>query len=317
MKIISPVFFALVFALVSSSAQADNSNGSNVIPFQINVQTQHFSTVENAQLETFEMMLMVNKMNYTPINLPGVNDYYKSGYILTTAEGIVMGYVVTNGKYVGTYWKLAFDPMMNPGQRQRLLQLITPYVQTTLNNLERAWEHVKHEQGNKPLRIVVDFLEPDLLAKKWALDLFGKYPEAVLEDTSKGTEFTFERIRSIMPPDMKSPAISATSGNVVSGYEFGRVYSPNLRRYLSFTDKGTLDVIDARTGKVVGTIVLPQSGAPRVQYTSTQVVLDYGAGQKRYHFGTGSYTLLYATENWRAPQRGQTVQRSCRDIFVL
>lgn len=294
---------------------AGASESGNVIPFQINIQTQPFQVMGTAELDLFELTLSKNKLEYIPINVPGFNDYYKSGLVLVAGDGSIIGYVVAGGRPVGTQWKLAFDVAMKASQRQRLLRLVTPYIQKSMQSLEIEWAHLQRSTGApaKPLPVVVDFLEPDVLARRWALDLFGKYPQAVMEDTSKGTSLSFERIRSLLPPETPRPSNTGTP--VVNGYVFGRIYSPNLNRYIEFRGD-QLEILDTKSGNVIGKLTLPQVGAPKIQFESTQIVLDYGPGEKRYHYGTGKFTLMYSYENWRAPTRPGSMQRTCREVFV-
>lgn len=312
-----PLVLSLLFAMSSVlSPCANASDSGNVVPFRINIKTQPYTVHGTAELDVFEMELLMKTGNYTPINVPGINDYYKNGFLITTMSGLVVGYVVTGGRYVGTHWKVAFHPDMKPTARGRVLQLMVPFVQRTMESLEVEWSHVQRANGAKakPLTVVVDFLGPDSIAKKWALELFAKYPHSIMEDTSKGTSLSFEDIRKQLPKDTRAQDTGKNS--VVQGYVFGRVYSPNLRRYME-QKNGMLEIFDSKSGKSLGAIVLPEEGTPKIRFDSTQVVLDYGPGKKRYHYGNGEYTLMYTYDNWQAPARSPVVQRTCRDIFVL
>ncbi len=313
--ILVPSVLINLFAMNARAASHDDSRLDNVVPFQISVTTVPFRSAGMNELEMFELKLQTQHLSYVPIGLPEVSDYYRKGVVLLAADGTVVGYVVTGGVGLGSFWKLGFDSEMTVHQRFRLLQLITPYVQQILQALESEWAMWKkaHPHGKqRGPQVVVDFLNSDGLARGWALEQFGRFAGATMEDSSKGIEISFERIRSLLPPGKKT-SNSQINSTVITSFQFGRVYSPNLRRYLRTYDGG-IEVIDSKNNKVIGTIALPEPGTPTLRYEAAQVVLEYP--HKRYHYGVGGYTLLYATDVWQAPPRGISIQRSCRDLFV-
>lgn len=300
--------------LFTFSVKGDDSNVTTITPLETNIRLRHFDTAWAPFMDNLELKLLQQHPSYLPVNTPQYNEHYTRGIYFEGENGKILGYAITGGMFEGTYWKFAFDVEVTSALRARMLLMITPYVLEKMRKLQSEWRDFRAEQDRPmELRVRVDFLNTDSAVHRWILDIFGNYNEMFLEDTAKGKEIKIADLRKNSSSDImvgKGPA------KVITGFQFGKVYSSNLKKMVDITTDGTIVVIDTRNGRTLGTVLAPEYGTPKIKIDSTQLVLDYGTGKKRYHYNVGDYKLLYTVDNWQAPARPNPVTGGqCRDIF--
>lgn len=317
MKLVVSLVLALLFS--SPVRASEIPDDKNLVDFLVNVRLVPFSYHGAPEIVEFDSKVLLSNPNYKPFGTPGYWEYHDKGLMIFGPQGNLYGYVATGGLFDGSYWKFSFDPEMTPFQRDRLLALLVPYVKEKTSALEKEWKNLKADELRpmNTLYMRVDFFNSESLSNRWLIDHFGQFPLAVFEDSSRGRELSLSEILKITPAALRSRMDKNETTKVIRGIQFGKVYSPDLRKMADINSAGNIVITDTRTGNIVATIAAAESGTPKIKMSSTQLVVDYGPGNNRYHYGVVDFTLLYQVKNWKLPSRPESGSNVCKQIFLL